>query len=373
MKRLLVLFALLFILTVSPSAESGAVTLEPVRITVTTSTPNTTPGATLTIDLLNSSGSDLSPAVHISRTEIKTNLGGVLSFVLDEPDWSAPEYDADYLVRVTYGGVVLSIERLEVVYAKQGLYGALITQDKIDPTSIASVFVPENFLNRETFTSNGTFTVPSGVYKITIEAVGGSGGGGGSGADMNSVTSSTTGATGGGGAGGAGEYAGMFFDVTAGDVISVTIGTAGTLGTAGSMATLPGNGEAGGNGGQTIVKKNSTTVITAYGGSGGGGSVGNSTSSGSAGGALGAGGTGSTAQRHIIGTAGEAGIASISSATLGARGNGVKGLSATGVLTSNQGGMGGNGVVNTSGTGKKDGIAGSIGVAGHIVITYYKE
>ncbi|MEI6091689.1 MAG: hypothetical protein WCR42_14630 [bacterium] len=175
MYKVLSLFALLLILTFSPSAESGAVVLEPVRITVTSSTPNTDLGATLTIDLLNPNGTafDDDP-VSIVRNGEKTNLGGVLSFVLDEPAWCAPLYNPNYLVRVTYGGVVLSIERLEVVYAKQGLFGAYVESEDMDPeatvtttTSAVAKLTPGNTINGVLFDGSEAITIPAEATTLT--------------------------------------------------------------------------------------------------------------------------------------------------------------------------------------------------------------
>ncbi|MCF8357347.1 MAG: IPT/TIG domain-containing protein [Prolixibacteraceae bacterium] len=74
----------------------------------------------------------------------------------------------------------------------------------------------------QTFTSSGTFTVPSGITKITVQAWGG-GGRGGSATRNNSEN----------GGGGGGAYASSIIDVTPGSTYTVTVG-------GGSNSTSPG-------------------------------------------------------------------------------------------------------------------------------------
>ncbi len=128
----------------------------------------------------------------------------------------------------------------------------------------------------ETFTSNGTFTVPANVRSITVE-VRGAGGGGGQGFNFGS----RSGVSGGGG-GGSGGYGRQTFTVNPEEKYNVTVGAggspAGTGGTSslGSLISATG-GNPGGNG-----------VNFTPGGGGGGGTsaatynvTGNSGSSGS--------------------------------------------------------------------------------------------
>lgn len=97
--------------------------------------------------------------------------------------------------------------------------------------------------------SNGSFTVPAGVYKVLIEVWGaGGGGGGGSGTSQS------------GGGGGAGGYAAKLVNTTPGTVWTCTVGIGGTAGPIG-----PGSG---GTGGTTSVT-DGTTTISATGGTGG--------------------------------------------------------------------------------------------------------
>ena len=100
-------------------------------------------------------------------------------------------------------------------------------------------FIPTMVL----LTTTGSFTVPAGVTKIKVTAIGA--GGGGAGGVLNSAS--------GGGAGG-GAAIGVL-SVTQGQVISYTIGAAGTAGVLGGD---------GGNGGTTTF-----STISATGGSGG--------------------------------------------------------------------------------------------------------
>jgi len=94
-------------------------------------------------------------------------------------------------------------------------------------------------LRVETFTSSGTFTVPSGVTSVTFE--GWAGGGGGS---TNA------------GAGGGGAYMSATVSVSAGQEYTVTVGSGGAAG--------------GNNGASTTVERSGTTYLDAQGGRGGG-------------------------------------------------------------------------------------------------------
>jgi hypothetical protein len=140
MKKLFTLFIIFVFCSVLASAEPDVATipLTAVRMSVTSPIPNTSLGAQLTVNLLKSDGSDFSPASVVDLgASVTTNEVGVLSFVLEGSGWGYPEdqpYNPNYLVRVTYGGVVLCIERLEIVYSKQGLYGAYISPNLISPT-----------------------------------------------------------------------------------------------------------------------------------------------------------------------------------------------------------------------------------------------
>jgi len=103
------------------------------------------------------------------------------------------------------------------------------------------------------FTSSQNWTVPFGVFKVKVIAIGGGGGGGGG--------YSTT-YTGGNGAAGATLYAEML--VAPGTELGINIGAGGTGGTGGSSPT------AGGGGGSTEITFGGNLVLFVSGGGGGG-------------------------------------------------------------------------------------------------------
>lgn len=105
----------------------------------------------------------------------------------------------------------------------------------------------------ETFTSDGTFTVPAGVTEITVQAWGGGGGG----ADRSNNFWGNRYAGGGGGGGG---FVSGTLIVNAGDVITITVGEGGVGGSS--------NGQNGVLGENSVVSHTSGT-ITAEGGAGG--------------------------------------------------------------------------------------------------------
>lgn len=114
------------------------------------------------------------------------------------------------------------------------------------------------------FTKNGTFIVPDKVTKILVTACAG-GGGGGSGYSA-----------GGGGGGGGAFVIQQPYEVTPGQVLSITIGKGGTGGVRGSQG---GGGNAGTAGGATVIG-NLLTLLggqpgTAYNGNYKGGAAGN--------------------------------------------------------------------------------------------------
>jgi hypothetical protein len=92
-----------------------------------------------------------------------------------------------------------------------------------------------------TYTASTTFTVPSGVTSLTVEAYGGGGGGG--------VSSS------GEGGGGGGAYAKSTFPVNSGDSYDITIGTGGAVGSDGT---------------DTLIKPSTVIEVIAAGGTAGG-------------------------------------------------------------------------------------------------------
>jgi len=100
------------------------------------------------------------------------------------------------------------------------------------------------------FTSSGSYTIPSNVTTLTIEAMGGGSGGSGGG-------TGSYGAWAGGGGGGSGALEKITIPATSGQVIDFTIGVGGAgAGGAGS----------GGNGTATTITMYGQTILTANGG-----------------------------------------------------------------------------------------------------------
>lgn len=172
----------------------------------------------------------------------------------------------------------------------------------------------------QTFTGNGTFTVPTGVYRILVEVWGGGGGGGGGGSGNQA----------GGGGGGGGGYAAAWIAVSPGNQYAVTIGGGGGGGTNGNNATGGGNTTFG-------------SLLTANGGVGGQGGT-------QATGGGGAGGGGSGAPSWVVNGGGNGGGGSISTGNGGAGGaspnalgggGGSAGIYPGGGVNGNPGGAGG--------------------------------
>ncbi|MFN3753551.1 LamG-like jellyroll fold domain-containing protein [Flavobacterium sp.] len=177
------------------------------------------------------------------------------------------------------------------------------------------------------YTNSGTFTAPTGVTSIQVEAYGAGGGGGYGG---------TTNKDGAGGGGGGGYSRNTSIPVTAGTSYTITIGAMGT----GATSSASPNGM---NGGNTTATFGATT-ITAYGGIGGFGY--------SNGGAGGTGGSGST----FNGGSGGAGLNGIGSGggggAAGPTSNGGLGTVPTGgTAGGGNAGAGGNGTTASSGAG----------------------
>ena len=228
-----------------------------------------------------------------------------------------------------------------------------------------TVTITDTSLTPETgqivFTSNASWTVPTGVFKISMVAVAGGGGGGG-------VYSSGA-RSGSGGAGGELRYANDV-TVTPGEVLTIAAGSAGSAGARNA------NGQ---DGGASSVLRQSTTLLSAIGGGAGvfgGGGTGGSGGAGDGGGSGGAGGNFASGSRG--GGAGGAGGysgnggagANGQSPTAGSAGSGGGGGGAgsTG-QTPGQSGGGGVGLLGegTSGSGgnyNNDGTGGSSGQEG---------
>ena len=121
------------------------------------------------------------------------------------------------------------------------------------------------------WTSNGSFTVPSGVFQLLLRGRGAGGGGGAGGGNTSSQVSA-------GGGGGAGGYFEMLIPVAAGDVIIASFNPPGPGGI--------NNGTSGGSAGVLTVFKDNALMVTANGGSGGINSTLGSVGQGGAGGSV---------------------------------------------------------------------------------------
>lgn len=178
------------------------------------------------------------------------------------------------------------------------------------------------------FTSTGTFTVPNNVTQLYVRLCGAGGGGGGGPAG--------SGATGGGGGGGCTE--GML-TVTAGQVITATVGAAGVSGTSnnpgatGGTTTFSTLTATGGAGGPTV-----NSGVASYGGAGGVGSGGAVNLTGATGGIV----ISSSASGFNNQRAGNGGAAPF----FGGEGSGTNyGVGANGVTTGNNTNLAGAGAI----------------------------
>ena len=182
-----------------------------------------------------------------------------------------------------------------------------------------------------TFTSSGTFTVPSGVTKISAVLIGGGGAGGGSGSG-----------SGGNGGGGGGLIYVNDFPVTPGQTLAVIVGAGG-----GGVS-----GGTGGNGGNSSI----TGIATAFGGTGGAADYQQSVGAGGAGEGGSGGATGGSGGRATLTTgAGGGGAAGYS----GNGGTGGNAAVINGGVAGSGGGAGGGGSPTESGSG-----GGGVGILG---------
>ena len=221
-------------------------------------------------------------------------------------------------------------------------------------TLIISVFISINaFSQTQTFTSDGIFVVPAGVYQVTVQAWGAGGGG-------SKITS--IGRRGGGGGGGA--YASSTITVTPAMSYSVVVGTGGTYSSAGGASsfdntTVVAAGGSGGSNNSTNAGSGGTGSIGTITRTGGNGAAGGSTFSGGGGGAAGTIGNGGNAPNDNSGNSGISGG--------GSGGNGASGVS--GSSDGNNGntyGGGGSGAVTNSGTDRDGGS----GANGYVIVSY---
>ena len=236
-----------------------------------------------------------------------------------------------------------------------GTCGAVVTWTPPTATDDCTTFGPGS----TTISASGTFTVPSLVTSLTVEAIGGGGGGGGTYGGLLGITSATAGGGGGGG------YARGTVSVTPGQTHTVTVGSGGAGGASGNN-----NGVAGGN-------SSFGAFVVATGGARG-------TAGNAANGAGGAGGVGTTGSTFFTGGAGgiPSGGGSAGSASNGNAGSGATGGAAVtgGGAGANQGGnnaVGNNGTIpGGGGSGARRGglggsnAAGGAGANGRVIVSW---
>lgn len=191
----------------------------------------------------------------------------------------------------------------------------LIRKGEVDALvgTIAGGTAPPNRLNEITTPGAGTWTVPTGVTKIWIEAVSPSGAGGGGTGPADSDWRRP------GGEGGAGLRACIAVTVTPGQTVSYTVGGKGFKG---GNGTTSGGGGGGGGGATTVSGPGWSCVVG--GGAGGGGGVGSGGIP--SGGTGGAGGTAGTASPNGgTGTGGAAGSGGTTQGGVGGTAGGIGG------------------------------------------------
>lgn len=131
------------------------------------------------------------------------------------------------------GQVVKSLNGLmDAVSLSAGNNVTLATNGNI--LQIGGTAIPNGI---QVFVSSGTFTVPTNITRIMVEAWGGGGGGGGSYSGANGTF--------GGGGGGSGGYGIQFYNVTPGGSYSVIVGSGGSGGSSGNNAVSATAGSAG--------------------------------------------------------------------------------------------------------------------------------
>jgi hypothetical protein len=212
-------------------------------------------------------------------------------------------------------------------------------------------------VDRQIFTSSGTWTRPANAILVRVQVQGGGGGSGGCGATGSGQAACAPGA-------GGGEYAeGWFTPATAGASVAVTVGAGGNGGTAGANA--------GSDGGTSSFG----ALITALGGSGSGGA--SATTSASVGASNG--GSGGTGGDFRI-AGGDGGNGQVVSATAVKFNNGGSAFLAnmrrtTGVAATSSSGFAGyvygGGASGPSLGATQAAIAGSNGAAGIVIVTTF--
>lgn len=255
---------------------------------------------------------------------------------------------------IAIGGLAAkTVCRLDGSQAKIGDLRGVVEvayDSSIDKVRLLS-YPPFSTSNLVVFTTLGAqnWTVPAGVYRIYCEAWGGGGGGGGSAAAQTIA----------GNGGGAGAYAAGWYDVTPGQVISVTVG-------AGGLGTIPGSVS-----GTSGTSSSVGAFLTA-----GGGVVGGNGNS-SAAASIGTGGTPTGGQLNFpgessggiyLGAGGTFAASKGGSSPLG--GAGGQGSTGGGVAGTRPGGGGGGGGSATYGGSTGGSGNGGAGAAGLVLISY---
>lgn len=242
--------------------------------------------------------------------------------------WGLLEYDGtDFqllnILATNIQGVAVSTTAASV--------GAML---QASSASAAAWTVPAH--GQQLFTSNGTFTVPAGVYSFTVQCWGGGGGGGGLGTSNtnggnggnSSVVSGTTACSANGGGGGTGSAAGSTGDGGTGGNISGTVGTVKIPGGSGFNGRVNFGAGYGGAGGAAPRGDTNNPYSSAnfYGGGGFGGGTSSSSANGAGGGGAGTYSqalvttTPTTAYTVTVGTAGAAGTGGTSNGNAGSIG-----------------------------------------------------
>jgi hypothetical protein len=161
---------------------------------------------------------------------------------------------------------------LDLLLSKTGAASSTAAADTLDTSAFGSLKVSALIgagPSFQQFTGNGTFTIPTGITKVTVTVVAGGGAGGGATATNN-----------GGGGGAGGSAIKWLSGLTPGNTLSVTVGAGGT-----------GVSASAGNNGNVSSVASGTQTITTITTNGGGGGAGNGVASlGGFGGVAGTGG-----------------------------------------------------------------------------------
>ena len=258
--------------------------------------------------------------------------------------------DASLAARITYSYTVDAFSWLNKRSAATAAYQVLTPAPAV--------------AGSQTFTANGSFTVPVGITSVTVQ-VWGAGGQAGGGCEPHAGTLGNGG--GGGAGGGGGGYSAATLSVTPGQVFTVTVGT----GSTGDSTHVDGKGADGAS--------SSFGSLIAQGGGGGGGA--GSVCGGSN--PAGIGGTASGGTTNISGRDGTAGSENATfttdagintGGTGGAAGGAAGGVGGSGATFG--GGPGNNGVVPGGGGGGDGGtVSGGVGesAAGRVIVSWQTD